>query len=807
MSDVFLRVCNLALTAGWVALLVMAAHLLLRRAPRRVSCLLWALVGLRLVLPRSFPYFFSMIPSTAPLPADIAIAPVPQIDSGIAAVDRVVNPVLSEHLAPAVGDSVNPMQILLAIGAYVWLLGVAAMLIWAAVSYLRIRRQVRISLQRQGNVYLCDDIDTPFILGILRPRIYLPSTLSEQAADYVIAHERAHLRRLDHIWKPLGFLLLSIYWFHPLLWIAYIWLCRDIEAACDERVIHDMDGGDRKHYSEALLNCSVRGKLLSACPLAFGEVGVKARVRAVLNYKKPAFWLLVAAVILSVFLTLGLLSDPWQTPTDLLEIGTTWATEDGTLELTVHENFEILGTLTVDDAKHEVRMLYREQYAEICGIDDPNGEAPLLKCGIRLRGRRLHLLISEDTIGLGDTRLVLLRNLVTNPSISQVSADIHTEYEGIYLTIDTISTEVLDTGTITVPTLHASWHNDTEDVQAMYGEPYAIDYWNGSEWIDLTPPNMAFELPGYLLSPGESRTKDYSLRPFAMTYAGRYRLRSSFSVEDLPYREWVKTQNNYETWVEFEISAKEMPGWSGENADTSLYAPVSVDEATLAKLRTRYPEYFELDTTNGVTVYVWQMAPGSYSCGLLAGQPQTHTNMDIQYVGIADSGRLSTSIKDMKAILSSYALPRDKITVLPVLMLHSSYFYQIDAGYTKGVQALFGLDSYMSDGPAPSSDAVMCDIDGDGKQEHVLITMGRPTYGRFSFRLSVYDVDSGQSEYTGVFGSPVMDLHLELGADDSVYLCGTEQESGKEHTYDVTMQDGVVSITEDGVPIGGEMGG
>jgi hypothetical protein len=142
--------------------------------------------------------------------------------------------------------------------------------------------------------------------------------------------------------------------------VAYWLLCRDIEAACDERVIREMDGGDRKHYSEALLNCSVRGKLLSACPLAFGEVGVKARVRAVLNYKKPAFWLLVAAVILSVFLALGLLSDPWQTPTDLLEVGTTWATEDGTLELTVHENFEIIRTLKIDGVEHDVRMLYRE---------------------------------------------------------------------------------------------------------------------------------------------------------------------------------------------------------------------------------------------------------------------------------------------------------------------------------------------------------------------------------------------------------------------------------------------------------------
>ena len=799
MSDLFLRVCNLALTAGWVALFVMAARLLLRRAPRRLHCLLWGVVALRLVLPFSFQSMFSLIPSTQPLPENIATAPVPQIDSGFAAIDRVVNPVLSETLTPAIGASVNPMQVLLAVGSVLWLVGIAAMLIWAAVSYLRIRRRVRVSLATEEGVYLCDDIDTPFILGIIRPRIYLPSTLSADAKDYVMAHERAHLRRLDHLFKPLGFLLLSVYWFQPLLWVAYVWLCRDIEAACDERVIRDMDGGDRKHYSEALLTCSVRGRAISACPLAFGEVGVKERVRAVLNYKKPAFWLILAAVLLSIFLTVALLSDPWQTPSDALEIGTSWADEDGVLKLTVHEHFEILGTLKIGDESQDIRMVFRERYAEIYRMGDTDYNHPLLKCGLRVRGRRMHLIVREDAANTGLTRLVL-NSCVLDPTISQISQDIHTEYEGVYLTIDFLSTKVIEVGLVTFPTLHATWHNDS-DVEIMYGEPYAIDYWNGKAWIDLTPPNMVFELPGYLLSSGESREKAYSTKAFDMSRVGRYRLRCSFSIQNLPFKEWIETQNNYETWVEFEISAKEMSEWTVENTDAAIYAPVIADEATLAKLRTWYPEYFELDTTNGVTVYVWQMAAGSYSCGLLAGPPQTHTNMDIQQLG----GSLSTSIKDMKAILSSYALPRDMITVLPVRMLHSSYFYQIDAGYTKGVQALFGLDSYMSGGPAPSSDAVMCDIDGDGKQEHVLITMG-PTYGRFSFRLSVYDVDSGQSEYTGVFGSPVMDLRLELGADDSVYLCGTEHFSDKYHRYDVTMQDGVVSITENGVPIGGEMG-
>lgn len=782
LGDLFLRVSNLALTAGWVALVIMLARLLLRRAPRWISCGLWGLVALRLLLPATFESVFSLIPSAQPLPENIAMAPVPQIDSGIAAVDRVVNPALSETLTPAVGASVNPMQLLLALGSVVWLIGVAAMLIYATVSYLRIRRRVRASLPTGDGAYVCDDIDTPFILGVIRPRIYLPSVLRGEDTTYVIAHERAHLRRLDHIWKPLGFLLLSVYWFQPLLWVAYWLLCRDIEAACDERVIREMDGGDRKRYSEALLSCSVRSRALSACPLAFGEVGVKARVRAVLNYKRPAFWLILLAVVLSIILAVGLISNPWQYPVDLLQPGTSWADEDGTLELTVHENFEILGTLKIDGVEHDVRMLYRERYAEICHADDPNGDTPLLKCGLRPSGRKLRLLVREDAAGTGLTRLVL-RNYLKNPSITQIPDGMHTDYDGIYLTIDTISTEVLDTGTITVPTLHASWHNDTKDVQAMYGEPYAIDYWNGSAWINLTPPNMAFELPGIMLKPGEVKEKVYSTEAFDLSHAGRYRLRSSFSIEDLPYREWVKTQNQYETWVEFEISAKEMPEWTVENTDTSLYAPVSVDEATLAKLRTRYPEYFELDTTDGVTVYVWQMAAGSYCCGLLAGQPDEHELIQLLQLRGA-------SVDEMKAILTSYRLRGNQITIEPTTMAYSSYFYKIDDGYRWGIKALFEMDGYT-----PHIDTVMFDIDGDGEQECVMLSVGS-TYGRSSFRLSVYDLERERSEYHGVFELSTMQLRFKV-AGNKLYLCSAA------HTYEVTMQDGVVSITENGVPIGG----
>ena len=194
--------------------------------------------------------------------------------------------------------------------AVIWLCGMAGMLLYTAISYVRIYRQVKESAPLSEKVRICDRIDSPFILGIVRPRIFLPSGIAIADREYVLAHERAHLKRFDHIWKPLGFLLLSVYWFHPLLWVAYVLLCKDIEYACDEKVIKELGVEQKKTYSTALINCSVSRKMISACPLAFGETGVKGRVKSVLHYKKPAFWIIIASVVISGVLAVCFLTNP-----------------------------------------------------------------------------------------------------------------------------------------------------------------------------------------------------------------------------------------------------------------------------------------------------------------------------------------------------------------------------------------------------------------------------------------------------------------------------------------------------------------
>ena len=310
MDAVFLKLLNLSLTASWLCLAVLLVRLLLKKAPKAISCALWALVGLRLLFPFSIESMLSLIPSAEPLPEDMLLSPTPTINSGIPVINEVVNPVISDSLAPNPGDSVNPMQVITTVAGYVWLVGMAAMLVYMLVTYLRVRRKVAEAVKIEGNVYECDHVDTPFILGVIRPRIYLPSSMSDSDRAFVIAHEQAHLRRLDHVWKPLGFLLLTVYWFNPLLWLGYILLCRDIELACDEKVIRQLGTDIKKQYSEALINCSVPRRAISACPLAFGEVGVKGRIKSVLNYKKPAFWIILVAVVALVVTGVCFLTDP-----------------------------------------------------------------------------------------------------------------------------------------------------------------------------------------------------------------------------------------------------------------------------------------------------------------------------------------------------------------------------------------------------------------------------------------------------------------------------------------------------------------
>ena len=326
MAAIFLKLLNLSISASWLVLAVLALRFALRKAPKWTNVLLWGIVALRLMLPFSIESALSLVPSAETVsPAVVQYDPAPTITSGVEIIDSAVNPVISESFAADPAASVNPLFVWTELAGAVWLLGLAAMLIYALVSYGKLRRRVGASLRLEGNVYLCDEVASPFILGIVRPRIYLPSAMDDIQRANVLAHERAHLARRDHWWKPLGFALLAVYWFNPVLWLAYALLCRDIELACDERVLRGMDAEAVKTYSTVLLACSVPRRMIAACPLAFGEVGVKARVKSALSYKKPAVRFVVLALIACAAAAVCFLTNP---PRELSKVcGDFWDAE------------------------------------------------------------------------------------------------------------------------------------------------------------------------------------------------------------------------------------------------------------------------------------------------------------------------------------------------------------------------------------------------------------------------------------------------------------------------------------------------
>lgn len=284
MKELFLKLVELSLSSSYIILAILILRLILKKTPKWTFCFLWGLAGIRLVLPFSIQSAFCLVPSV-PTDADAA--------------QSVVNSTQGFSLLHTL--------------SLIWLLGFVLMMTYGIISYLRLYRLISPSLHLDNNLYICDNIDTPFIFGIIKPKIYIPSDLSTEHIRHAVKHEYAHISRLDHIWKPLGFLVLALHWFNPLVILGYILLCRDIEKACDEKVISKMSHGDKLNYLESLVSCSVHKRRLAVCPVAFGEIGVRARVKLILSYKRPPALIMLICLFFSLVLVLGFFTSPVKT--------------------------------------------------------------------------------------------------------------------------------------------------------------------------------------------------------------------------------------------------------------------------------------------------------------------------------------------------------------------------------------------------------------------------------------------------------------------------------------------------------------
>ena len=670
MSTVFLKILNMSITASWLILAVVLVRLLLKKAPKWIPCLLWGLVAIRLVCPFSFGSIFSLIPSSETIPANITVQQEPAINSGITIVNDVINPVIAESFTPAPTDSVNPLQIIIPVAAIVWVSGIVIMLAYALISYIKLKKTVSVCVPVGERNLSCDEVKAPFILGVFRPVIYVPSSMTGETLDLVIRHEAAHLQRHDHWWKPLGYLLLAIYWFNPLCWIAYILLSRDIEMACDEKVIRDMDKDEMAAYSQALLDCSFPRRRIAACPLAFGEVGVKERVKGVLNYKKPAFWIILIAIIACIVLAVCLMTDPKnsfminRSEVETVSYFNTFIGDDCQGELNAAQIDEMV------DRFSAVSKVKRSSQYE--GMTPGYQLCVLLKDGSYLYANGYHatddmveIISKGERYSVSDPEFAkYLRNVCSRGDISPAQEDnINDPPFGHYYTVQEIRYEVKRSGGNTsIPLPEYCLSSDKNLL--------ILEDLNSNNWLN------AGTFTEVVLS---KDTFDQYFDPDGKTLAANMRRNNAKAwqviVSDLPdslfyYLFLQKDGEVYLTRGYYDAGEKDDPN----SDDTRIsYVFLLKEDSTksetaidIASLRAKYPEYFDLSTFKGLELYVWQMAEGSYSCGLMLGTNRNKTLEELVNLKGA-------SIEEMRAILSTYDIDENDVFIIPWQNPISSY--------------------------------------------------------------------------------------------------------------------------------------
>ena len=825
MEAIFLKMLNMSITASWLVLAIIILRLILKKAPKAISVFMWALVGVRLICPFSFESILSLIPSAETVPQDIIYSETPAIHSGVPIFNSTVNPIISENLAPEVGASVNPMQIIAFVASVVWIAGIVAMVLYTVISYFRIHRKVREAVPYQENIWLCDHIDTPFILGVIRPRIYLPSNMNEQDIEYVIAHEKAHLKRHDHWWKPLGFLLLTVYWFNPILWIAYILLCKDIELACDEKVIKDMGTEIKKPYSEALINCSVPRKMISACPLAFGEVGVKGRVKSVLNYKKPAFWIIAVAVIASVVVAVCFLTNPKQEAELGVSSQKSGSDLNGVSLEIVDADLSAPDPYIIVEWKNDtdIKLSFGEQFAiyynqggtwENCSIEeDPVWNLPAYMFGANSTVKHTYKLNGQIMTHPGEYRFEAPFT-IDEKNETKYSAWIEFELkEGVEgITVHTFKPIelVYDDGMYSfVQTVEgAPTYMIVNGMQLIEKTNDTVSEPIGTfEEITLNKDNFDSRFKGptdysWLANDTLKSLKDDNKRIWQLygdSAAETPRLYILLEQKDgtfyLGFGYYNCNSNNPTNPDDSHIRwLYKLAEVAGNNNILTNNTPLS----NFQSLKEKYPQFFNVSTDGGLKVYVWQMAENDYRCYLVNRFIDAITDQGFAF-------EVGATIAEMRGILTTYDVEQKDIVIHSVKNPLSSYYYEIDDTYKTNIEKLFWstvpyVDSYQY---SPIIDTATFDIDGDGKDEQCTLSAG-PTSGLFTFIFSVSE--NGNLEYFNIFNSPYTELQFEKNAEGIMMLVGKNGEKNCYMGMDISDGNVVISSDEQEISYWGEQG-
>ena len=688
----FRAVLRMSLSAGILTLAVIILRFVLRKAPKWICCLLWALVAVRLLCP-ALPESRSSVMPQARTYAVSEQRLIAAVDESLPALewetlrDREMN----EEYGAAQNVRVSTVAAPSAYLPLVWAFGVLGMLLYALGSYLRLRRRTAASAPFRKDVLLCDDIGSPFILGIFRPRIYIPSRLEKRQLSFVLSHEQAHLRRRDHWWKPLGFLLLAVHWFNPLLWLAYVLLCRDIELACDEKAVRELDAPARADYSQALLDLS-RPRGIAACPLAFGETGVKQRVKSVLNYKKPAFWVVAAAVAACILAALCFLTEPAAIlPEDGLIVSAEYASVGDNVLLSP----EAWSALT--------ELIEESRGSRFPARTDPLG---LLSASVTLRYADGSYVLVHYQYYSGfdllrgredDYRTVVTRFDASGKTrkawrMENAFDEAFAEWKNRWISRQENALDWLWKHYEVREVLYDGGNDEVRtDVRSCaLSEDYAlwISVGEDGEWQRIgrlepfTPEKSSFDGKyGYYAAYDSAAAlrKQNRLAWRAVTQdsadARFYDLFWQAGGDILLGAGW------YDAGEAGDPYSDDSRVWRLYRLAGTLEDP-SEEALDLDTLREKYPEYFGLSAFKGLELYVWQMGPGVLRCGLMEGTNRNKTSEEMWNLR-------GVTVEEMKLILSTYDVPAENIFLYPFLHPASSYIYSITEEYRAQLRELF----------------------------------------------------------------------------------------------------------------------
>lgn len=699
MSEMFLKIINMSISASYIVLAVLLLRLLLKKAPKWITVVLWGIVAVRLVCPFSIESVLSLIPSSEVVSPNIMTDKTPTINTGIPIINSTLNPVISDSFTPNPGDSANPLQVLIPILTAIWIVGIVALLIYTVISYARVRRKIGTAVLYKDNIYQSENVVSPFVLGIIKPKIYLPFNMNEKDMEHVVAHEMSHIRRKDHLWKPLGFLLLTLHWFNPLMWLGYVLLCRDIELACDEKVIKELDHDARADYSQALLTCSVNRRMIAACPLAFGEVGVKDRVKSVLNYKKPAFWIIIAAIVACVAVAVCFLTNP---PAKEVNLDFPFEIED----VDNIEMYHYVGTpgqveKKVIVSEQDIKTLY-EKFERIS-----------------------YKLKKADEVVGGET------------TSFRFNLSDGTMYELIYRSYG-VKNGILKSPTdgfeyFTSADIGWNWRWLNEDLVAVEVDKSELPSSN----FNLGASNLIY---GFVPPASDSDKLSYIyIRDFGCNVKD-----ATINFEKARFEDGK---------LIFDIH------WTNEGSDNIDIGPdfevYKYNGSTLEKL-----------DHNGVWLYYREILPGK---------------------GMTVDGNFELESERT----SSYTISEHYDVLTPGKYRFEAYGAWVEFQIINNFPIII-----------PGYDSSTFDIDGDGDLENCTMRPGN-TSGMFTFLFIVKDKETGEVEYESRFYSQVYELSFEKGSDGITRVKAvTRDETPVTHIFDISIKDGYVSLTENGVPIG-----